>query len=200
MAKRWSPEEEEIVREIWCGTEQVKSVMHRLPGRSEKQIACHANRMGLEPKPRVSLGWLRIKAVLADGKPRTAIELGKLACLSTQQTRIILFRAKDDREAYIASWMRSDAGGMSHAEYALGAGTSIPKPKPLTKKEMIGRWEKKLGREEMSERRHKYRQTSRSIRRAKKVSKRAAPGPFGILIAQLAGHKPTSTTRGTYER
>jgi hypothetical protein len=200
MAKRWSPEEKEIVREIWRGTEPVKSAMHRLPGRTSKQIDDQAQRLGLDPKPKVSLGWGRIKAVLADGVARTTNELAALAFLSAQQTKDILFRAMEGNEAHIHSWPLPEAGGMRQAKYRLGAGVSAPKPEPLTKREMQARWASQISREDMNDRRRKYRQTALSVRRAKRVSKRAAPGPFGILIAQLAAHKPTSTTRGTYER
>ena len=73
----YSPEEKQILRDIYASPETIESQVHRLPLRSLSSIEAKARVMGLK-KTRQKPLMERISDLMSDGRPRTAAQLAKL--------------------------------------------------------------------------------------------------------------------------
>lgn len=139
MDSSWTPEQEQLLRDIWPTGESIKRHIKALGDRSYSTIMSHAKKvlkLGSRPKTargRVAYAWPTIKAEL-EKHPGTAPELIKRTGLSMAPVCGHLRKANPgpDGAIHIIGWRKRSTGGKPVAIYAIGPGENVPMPEPFS--------------------------------------------------------------------
>jgi hypothetical protein len=138
----YSPEEDEIVRQIWRSEETIKIGLRRLPGRTYSAIKERARFLKLGPKtrsPRGIQGWIRqaIIQALTDNPALTAKELSeRVGAVEKSVTTVLNHR--HGKDFYISAWGKVGASNYAR-RWSLGTKRDAVKPARLTTKEVSAR-------------------------------------------------------------
>jgi len=146
----WTPEEEQLLRDIWPTGESIKRHIKALGDRSYSTIMSHARKvLKLGPRPKTARGrsayaWPTIKAELAK-HPGTAPELIRRTGLTMAPVCGHLQKANPGPlgEIHIIGWRKRSTGGKPTAIYAIGPGDNAPVPEPFTPSE---KWKQRCAR------------------------------------------------------
>lgn len=138
----WTPEQEQLLRDIWPTGESIKRHIKALGDRPYSTIMSHGKKvlnLGSRPKTargRIAYAWPAIKAEL-EKFPGTAPELIKRTGLTMAPVCGHLSGANPgpDGEIHIIGWRKRTTGGKPTAIYAIGPGENAPMPVPFTNAE-----------------------------------------------------------------
>ena len=134
----WTPEEDEILREIWMAPLTVKAGLHRLPGRSYEGAKQRAKRLGYGAKVASAVGTrsyaLRALIAMLDGVSMTAKEIAAATGMDEGNIYDTLMRWRGV-EFRISAWERVDRHHFAR-KWTLGAEEDAPKPAPREMKEL----------------------------------------------------------------
>lgn len=139
MKNDWTPEQEQLLRDIWPTGESIKRHIKALGDRSYTKIISHAKKiLKLPPRPKTARGrlayaWPIIKAELERG-PGSAPDLIARTGLSLAAVcnRLREANAGPDGDIHIIGWRKKHHGGKPTAIYAIGPGENAPVPAPFT--------------------------------------------------------------------
>jgi hypothetical protein len=177
--KRWSKEEEAILREIWNEPGLLKVQIERLPGRTPETALMHAGAMKLGMKcPPVSAVLEKTKALLAGGEIRTIKEIARLIGASVCQTRKVVMRAVQNKELAISRFEASSSNGNHEAYFRLGRGMNAKRPAPMTLPERSRKFRKTVDPIEYAFKKRQYNLNQR-IRLGKLPQDELANALFG---------------------
>lgn len=171
MAKKWSEQEKDIVRDIWASPMHVKLQTHRLPGRNLHSIQAMAIKLKLGAKSRgFSPKLVEIKALMRDGEPRTSKEIAARVGMSMCQVRGLLAVEIEEKRFHVASWRQQGRNGQWLRLYRSGKGRSAAQPAPMTVNERAAKFLSNVDPDEFEFKRKRYYlrrliKTGRAIRR-----------------------------------
>lgn len=139
--KRWTPEEEALLRKVCANDLPMKASMHLFPGRTHCAVVDRLAHLGLkkrEPGRQVryaeSLAFTTLRQTLQDHGPLDCKSLARVAGVSYRRAHE--FMKQNRAQMHIASWARDGAHGYYAAVWKLGVGEDASRPVPITKAEM----------------------------------------------------------------
>jgi len=183
MAKRWSPEEEAVLREIWAEPGLLKVQVERLPGRNANTAMKHAAAMGLGLKcPPVPAILEKTKALLKDGEIRTIKQIAVAIGASVCQTRKMVMRAVRTKELSVSRFRATASNGNHEAYFRLGGGSNATRPAHMTLAERSRKFRENVDPIEYAFKKKQYNLNQR-IRRGKLPHDELANALFGRTSA-----------------
>lgn len=181
-ARKWTKEEEDLLREVWFQRGSLKVHAKKLGNRSNNAINLHGRSIGLPVRDelsfdRYSLIREQVSEAFEKGFTGTvdalAVEIGSCR-------REVLRRVREGHgtKYRISDWLRSKTFSNWIAVYTLGTEPDIPRPKAQTNQEKKKRYNEK-----------------RKIK-AGKVN------PFAALVSHVTGSEviKMAPSKGRYER
>jgi hypothetical protein len=134
--KKWTPEEDALLRELWNAPGPMKTHLEKFSNRSEHAVVSRAAEIGLGKRPQRSISQCyvtnaAIMRALAIG-PMDAVEIS--AKSGVERNRVSR-RLKDMHAAgnvYVARWDRFSVMGRYTRIWAIGAEKDAVKPTPPT--------------------------------------------------------------------
>lgn len=180
--KRWTPQEEEKLREVWHKNVKMDALADLFPGRTGGGLFYHGSRqLKLGKRVRthdysVVPTWLAIVAHLKK-RPMTSVEL---AAATGMRARYVYELIKQRRGAdggeklvYVADWTTQCQRGGPSRLWGLGDKPDKKKPAPMARRDITKRYKKRLEREE-PEKLDKWRKSykTRLKEKAGKLAKR----------------------------
>jgi len=139
--RKWSAEEDKILRDHWHNGEPIRMWIDRLPGRNEAAAIQRAPKLKLGPrgsgcKAGNSPTWRMICQVLKSGEALSALEISKRIGISRQHVYEEL-RNHHPAEVHIGDYgARVNDAGYPPKLWELGPGKDEKRPKPLTQTEI----------------------------------------------------------------
>ncbi|WP_434033576.1 SANT/Myb-like DNA-binding domain-containing protein [Cupriavidus sp. a3] len=141
---RWTPEEEQKLREL-VATGQSYRVIGAHLGRAGDTVFAKAKAMGLGPKPLTgerSPTWIAILRICADGIPRTVHELAKATGAARHTVDCLFWERKKAKQAHVVRWL---TGHGAPVPYWLPVqGRSARRPPTLTPAQVSKRFRDRL--------------------------------------------------------
>lgn len=131
--KKWTADEDNVLRKYWKTKRKLTSIVDMLPGRTPQSMCERARRLGLGHRDNVIRGggsWMLIEQCMKrNKKPMTALEIAnKIGMTSGRVLELIrLYR----ENVYVYDWTEPALGGPTRI-FALGR-NKIDKPRPAKK-------------------------------------------------------------------
>ena len=143
---RYTKEEEENIRKVHATSKSYKSMAHLWPNREPHDVAAHAVKMRLGPRPNpidksgsFSLPML-IKAL--ESHPGKAYDVAPYVGLNKEYAGRLLRSVSAEGEGqlcHIHSWLRAPNGKIWVEFWVAGPGKNAPRPIPITNRERKAR-------------------------------------------------------------
>jgi hypothetical protein len=131
MAKRWSDEENAVLREVWKTAGPLENSLDRFPGRTMHSIYKQAAKLDLASRPRPEPATLnRIAAVLGDNKPRTAVQIADEIKTPEHRVRVHLATLIERKQVFVLSY----EGPYQSAIFMIGNGENAELPAAVAHK------------------------------------------------------------------
>lgn len=139
MIIEWSPEEIEILKEIWKKPGTLKQLIGALPGRTASGAAQYGTKIGLPPRGKLSrarYSWVDdlICRQLQRGVALSAKQLAEAIHCNPNQAWRVLKRGHGTK-FYVDSWARTDFKGPWTAKWLAGEEDDAPQPRKKTSTE-----------------------------------------------------------------
>lgn len=140
MKKKWTDEENAIIREIWASSRPVKEGFHRLPNRGERAILYHAQALGISgnrciEKHARSMVLTLVHRAMKEGASMSSPEIAKRYSCSVKHAGELLAASRERKEIHISEWIRNRVAGPYVAVYAWGNKPDAVRPASKTSKE-----------------------------------------------------------------
>ncbi|CAG2132193.1 hypothetical protein [Cupriavidus numazuensis] len=131
MQTAWSNGEIRTLRREWKNDKPVKDWAHKIPNRTVLAIKARANELGLGPR-KVSLAgrsiaWSLMKQLLADGKPRSTLQMSREINVSRRSLDHCT-RQMHGKSLRVGDWGPQGLDGVRPRLWALGKGKDKPRP------------------------------------------------------------------------
>lgn len=117
----YSPEELAIIHKIYESPVTIERQMHLLPGRTEKGVQAKARGMGW--KKNMPNQMNRMHDLMADGEPRTAVEIERIIGVRRKFVSDTLARAVKAGTYHVVEYL----GNYRAAVFKFGPGVSVPR-------------------------------------------------------------------------
>lgn len=175
MAARWTPEEEQKLREL-VATGQSYRVIGAHLGRSGDTVFHKAKAMGLGAKPLTterSPTWIAIERICADGVPRSVHELVEATGAARHTIDCLFYDRKKAKQAHVARWQAGH--GAPVPLWLPVPGKSARRPRTMTLAETSKRFRDRLRESDpIAYRVYLARNAARSALKAGKVKRQHA--------------------------
>ncbi|CAN7302266.1 hypothetical protein LJR296_001403 [Cupriavidus necator] len=138
MKSAWADEEIRTLRREWKNGKPVKDWAHKIPGRSILAIKGRAAELELGPRKIDRTGrsttWLLMQNLLADGKPRSTLQMSQEVAVSRRALDHCV-RQMHRKGLRVGDWGPQGLDGVRPRLWVLGQAPDAPRPPTPTRKE-----------------------------------------------------------------
>jgi len=144
--KKWTEDEDALLRKYWQTPKKLVHLMDLFPGRTPDSMQDRALRLKLGRRKHVPRGggsWKLIAKQLMTG-PKTAVQIAEQIGMKRDKVLEILrkYKAKQ-RAVYVFAWTEVGRGGRSRI-FALGNAMDAPRPKTMPRPQVQKNYIKRL--------------------------------------------------------
>jgi hypothetical protein len=140
MAKKWSEQEDQIIRDTWASNKLMKECLAQLPDRTERAVMVRVQALKLGPRPHMnrrskSIILAIVLREMERGYVMSSRDVSNRYNCTIKHAADLLAEARAAKKVHIHAWRRTRPGGCYIAVYGFGNVEDAMRPGSKSKQE-----------------------------------------------------------------